>query len=185
MIRRLALLGGAAALSLTAAVAGALPAHAAGARGVTCGLTGSAKFTPGLTTTAKAGKFTFAGKLASCESTDATLKSGTVSASGSGTASCAEGTAKGIAVIKWNNRKITVVSFTTQNAAAVVEVSTKVIKSTKVGLTTYTTNEPATAVGDSGAGLLAFQVADPTQCTTTTGVTVATFQGQIGSGSPQ
>ena len=184
MIRRLALLSGAAALGISAALAGALPAHAAGPHGVTCGLTGTAHFKPGLTTTAAKGTFTFSGALANCKSTDATLTKGTVTASGAGTASCAEGTAAGTAIIKWNNGKTTVVSFTTQNAGAAVEVSTKVIKSKTIGTTTYTTNESATAVGDSGAGLLAFQ-ADATKCTTTTGLTTATFQGQIGSGNYQ
>jgi hypothetical protein len=184
MIRRLALLSGAAALSITSVAAVVSPAQASDPHGVTCGLTGSATFKPGLTTTAADGSFSFTGDLAGCQSTDATVTDGTVKATGAGNSSCAEGTAAGTAIISWSNKKTTVVSFTTQNVAAAVQVSTTVIKSTKVGTITYTTDESATPVGDSGLGALAFQ-ADPTQCNTATGLTTADFQGQIGSGNNQ
>src|SRR5436190_9339476 len=107
MIRRLALFAGAGALTLAASLAGAVPAGAAGPHGVGCDLTGAAKFTPGLKSTAAKSAYTFTGKFDNCQSTDATIKTGTVNAKGSSTGTCAEGAGTGVAGIVWSSRKVT------------------------------------------------------------------------------
>ena len=65
-----------------------------------------------------------------------------------------------------------------------VAVQSKVVPKVVIGLTTYITNEPATLKNDQGASVLAFN-ADATKCSTTTGITTATFQGPTGSGNYQ
>ena len=184
MIRRMALVAGAAAMTMAAALAGAVPAHAAAPHGVACDLTGSAKFTPGLKSTTGKSAYTFTGKFASCQSSDATLKTGTVSAKGTATGTCASGTSTGVAGLIWSNKKVTALSYTTTSAGAVVAVQSKVVPKVVIGLTTYITNEPATLKNDQGASVLAFN-ADATKCSTTTGITTATFQGPTGSGNYQ
>ena len=184
MIRRLALYAGAAALTLAASLAAAVPANAAGPHGVGCDLTGSAKFTPGLKSTAGKSAYTFTGKFDSCQSSDATLKTGTVTAKGTATGTCAQGTSTGIAGIIWNNKKVTALKFTTTSAGAVVQVSSTVVPKVVIGLKTYITNEPATLKNDQGASVLAFN-ADATKCSTTSGITAATFQGPSATGNYQ
>ncbi|MDQ1397838.1 MAG: hypothetical protein QOG64_3097 [Acidimicrobiaceae bacterium] len=184
MIRKLVLVAAVAALTVGPSLAVASPASAAGPHGLACTLAGSAAFKPGLTATAKAYTYTFTGNLTNCQSTDATLKTGTVKATGKGSGTCVNGTGAGVAAIKWNNRKVTAIKFTTTSAGAAVDVATTVVKSVVISGVTYTTSEVATVVNDQGAGALAFQ-ADATKCNTTTGLTTATFNGPIGSGNSQ
>jgi hypothetical protein len=180
----MALFAGAAALTLAASLAGAVPATAAGPHGVGCNLAGSAKFTPGLKSTTGKSAYTFTGKFDTCQSTDATIKTGTVSAKGTATGTCANGTSTGVAGITWNNKKVTAITFTTTSAGAVVYVASKVVPKVVIGTKTYTTNEPATLKNDLGDSVLAFN-ADATKCTTTTGITTATFQGPSATGNQQ
>ena len=80
---------------------GLLPANAGHAeqRGITCGLTGSATFKPGLTITPGTYKFSFTGDLADCQSTGGAT-AGTVKAKGTADAACEGGTAQGKATVK-------------------------------------------------------------------------------------
>jgi hypothetical protein len=141
-------------------------------RGSTCTLTGKAKFTPGLSSTLQPTKYTFAGKLTDCQSTDGKLHSGTVSASGGGSVSCGTGSTAGKATILWNNGKKTLVKFNTYDAAALAELAGQVTGGT----------ETAFKKGDEVVGSLAFN-ADATKCAAG-GIKSAVFQGQVGGGSP-
>lgn len=159
------------ALALTAGLP--LGGHAGAAqRGFVCQLSGTAKFSPGLGTSAADGKYSFTGTLTGCQNTDSSATSATVRASGSGSVSCAQGTTTGTAMIKWNNHRHEMVSLTTTDVGAVVQVTATVTKS----------NEPSAEVGDTAYGVLAFN-ADATQCNSG-GVTSATFQGLVAGGSP-
>ena len=148
-----------------------VPAHAE-PHGVTCSLSGDAKIKPGLTSTSGDMKVKFSGELTDCQNTgDAT--SGTVKATATATGSCAQAAAEGVAVVKWDDGNATKVEFTTTDIGALVILQAKVVSSTESSL----------AEGDTELGVLAFQ-ADPTLCAGD-GVTEATFNGQIGGGSPQ
>src|SRR5882672_6113844 len=73
--------------------------------GESCTLSGVASFSPGLKTQQAAVSYTFTGKVGLCQSAagDPTIKSGTVSASGSGPkVGCTGGNTSGTATISWN-----------------------------------------------------------------------------------
>src|SRR4051794_26178296 len=95
----------------------ALPPQAASAQphGVACTLAGNASFSPGLTASPTTSTtYTFTGALSNCQSSDATLTSGSVAASGSATGSglaCEGGTSAGSATITWNNGTSTSITF--------------------------------------------------------------------------
>jgi hypothetical protein len=160
-----------------AGIIGLIPAASASAQGGgACTLQGNAAFSPGLTGTPSTSvSYTFTGTLSNCQSTDSTLTSGTISASGSATGpglACEGGTSSGNATINWNNGNSTTVSFSTTSAGALVTVQS----------TTTSSTEPAIAPGDQGLAVLAFETQTPQDCTTATGLTSATFTGQIASG---
>src|SRR5436190_18058078 len=67
-----------------------------------CVLAGKANLSPPLTSTAKATSYTFSGTFSNCKGTSVPVKSGTVTASGSGSASCNGNTTSGTANITWN-----------------------------------------------------------------------------------
>jgi hypothetical protein len=163
-MRRLVIAGAVAGLGLGATVA-ALPSSAAGPHGLGCQLSGVAKISPGLSTSVKATKYTFAGKLTNCQSSDSKLKSGKVTAAGSGQLSCAGGSTKGLATITWNTGKTSVIKFTTNGLANGDQLQFTTTKSSESGL----------KKGDQGAGGLAF-TSFKGDCTSG-GVTAATFQG--------
>ena len=150
------------ALGLPAGVAAAPAVHAANPVLGGCVLSGTAKFTPGLTATAKATKFSFTGTFANCQGNGG-VTSGKVSASGSGSLGCGNGTGKGSAKVTWNNGKTSSIAFTTTDAGALVAVQGTV----KSGV----------FAGDSAVAELAFQTTTPQACTTTTGLTTASFSG--------
>lgn len=157
---------------------GFLPVASASAqRGGTCTLQGTAAFNPGLTASLSTStSYTFTGTLSNCASSDSTLTSGSISASGSATGSgisCGGGTSAGTATISWNNGNSTTVSFTTTSAGALVAVQS----------TATSSSEPALAAGDQGGGSLVFQTQTPQDCTTSTGLTSASFSGQLGFGA--
>src|SRR2546421_11170460 len=147
------------------ALAISLPGCAVG--GETCTLKGSASFAPGLNLRKRAIAYKFTGSLSSCTSTlgDSTIRSGTVTASGSGAkVGCAGGGTAGTATVTWNNGKTSTLSFTTSGALNAVVVSGNI-----------TSGEFA---GHSIHAVLAFTVANPSACNTATGVTSATFTGE-------
>jgi hypothetical protein len=144
-MRRLVLVGAVTALGFGTAVA-AVPSSAAGPHGVGCQLTGVANIKPGLAPSPATMSYTFKGALTNCDSSDAKLKSGKVSAKGKGSLACAGGTSKGVATIVWNTRKKSVITFETNGLA----------NGDEIDLTTKSSNEPALAKGDQGVGGIAF-----------------------------
>lgn len=113
-------------------------------------------------------------------------------------ASCASGQTSGTAVTTWNDGTVDVINYTTQSAGAAVQLQGTVVPSVTLQLvpgsqsisgaaapSTYTLSTTSTAipVGNGAQGALTFQVADPTQCTTATGVSDAAISGFVGIGS--
>lgn len=184
---------GAAALAMA-------PSALATANGGSCSLQGTASFGTPLTAGPAASPFTytFSGNLSNCQSGNASSGAGGGPTSGtiftpdpvSGSGSCVNSTTgPGVAVVNWSDGLATVESYTTSGALAAVAQQGKVIasytsttqKDASGNPITYTTTEPATPVGDSGAGTLAFQPPSPTSCTT--GVSTAAITGQIFTGN--
>jgi len=104
----------------------------------------------------------FNGSFANCHGSDATIKSGTVTASGSGSGGCTQSKTSGFASITWNNGRTSSLNFTTTGATAALVVQG-----------TISSGEFA---GKAAKAVLAFQ-ATPTQCNTAAGVTAPTFTG--------
>lgn len=125
MVRRFAFVAAVGALTAGSSLVGrtGLVVTAAAPAGVVCAITGTANLTPGVTTTPKPTTYTFTGTLKSCVSTDKTVKTGSVSASGAGSLGCAEGTSKGTATVQWNNGQTTSLTFSTVDVASAVVVS--------------------------------------------------------------
>src|SRR3954447_11408185 len=113
-------------------------------------------------------------------------------------ASCGSGQTSGTAVTTWNDGTVDVINYTTQSAGAAVQLQGTVVPSVTLQLvpgsqsisgaaapSTYTVSTTSTAipVGNGAQGALTFQVADPTQCTTATGVSDAAISGFVGIGS--
>jgi hypothetical protein len=113
-------------------------------------------------------------------------------------ASCVSGATSGTAVTSWSDGSTDVISYTTQSVAAGVELDGTVVPSVTLALVpgsqsvagsaapssyTIATTSSVFPVGNGAQGLLTFQVADPTQCTTASGVTDAAISGIVGVGS--
>jgi len=170
-MRRLFVSAAIVALGVGTAVA-AVPTSAAPPHGVGCQIAGTAKLSPGLSTSVKATKYTFTGALTNCQGSDSKLKKGTVSAKGAGKVSCAGGTTKGLATIKWNTGKTTAIKFTTNGLA----------NADNVQFTVTSSNESALKKGDQGDSGLAF-TSFTGSCTDKKGVTAAKFNGLTGAGA--
>lgn len=208
-VTRLAISAGAAAAVIGGAfVAG--PASAA-PNGGACQLDGQANFHPGPGIDPQgAFGYDFSGDLTGCQSGSADnpggggpVSAGTISAGQpftyqgvqynpidvpSGTGSCALGQTTGTAVVTWDNGGISFVQYETNSAGAGVELDGTVVDSVTATPTDPTL--PAATLsstefsGDQAAGVLAFEVTDPTQCTADGGVTSAGIQGATAIGSP-
>jgi hypothetical protein len=113
-------------------------------------------------------------------------------------ASCAAGATSGTAVTTWSDGGVDVIDYTTQSAAAGVALQGTVVPSVTLALVpgsesiagaaapaSYVLRTTSTvfAVGDGAVGVLAFEVTDPTQCNTATGVTAAGIDGFVGVGT--
>jgi hypothetical protein len=163
------------------AAAGAVSAvPASAADGGLCQLSGTATFNKGPNTTDHPFSYTFSGDLTGCQSnTPGAPAAGKIAtlqpATGSGT--CGSGSTAGLALVTWADKSLSVVSYTTSDAAAAVVLQGTVVPSAKVGKKTYTSTKFA---GYGAAGLLTFQ-ADPTQCAGA-GVTSAPISGAVGLG---
>ena len=134
--------------------------------GEVCSVKGNASFSPGLAVAQRAVNYTFTGNLALCQSAlgDGTIHTATVSASGSGPkVGCTGGATSGTANLAWNNGKTSTLAFTTSGALNAVTVSGTITAGEFVGHTVH--------------AVLAFTVANPAACNTSTGVTSATFNG--------
>jgi hypothetical protein len=164
----LTLAAGAAALALPA---GASPT------GGGCYLYGTAKFVHGPNTSSHAFSYTFSGVLTSCQSNTSTPYYGKIAtlvpAKGSGT--CANNTGSGVALVTWANKKLTIVSYSTQSAGAEVVLQGKVIPAYKVGKKVYRTT---LYNGDAALGNLGFD-ASPQECAGS-GVKTASITGAAG-----
>lgn len=179
-------------------------AGAATPAGGSCVLSGTASFTPGLSTTSTNFSYSFGGTLSNCESNNGAPSSGTESAGevisynggsyqeppATGNGGCSNSTTSGISITKWADGSYTVVKYSTTGAAAAVSLQGSVIPSVTLngvngttGTATITTNEPSTPVGASALGELTFGTTSPTDCTT--GLKSASINGtiQIGSAS--
>ncbi len=179
MPARVALAAGTIAV-LASAAAVAIPAGAQPGGGG-CQLAGNAKFTNGPSSADHPFTYTFSGTLSNCMSSESGAPaSGTIAtlvpAKGSGT--CANGTTAGVAIVKWAGGKQSVISYTTNSAAAEVVLQGTVIPSYKVKKKTY---KSTLYTGEGALGDLVFQ-ADPTQCAGS-GVTTAPISGFTGIGS--
>lgn len=166
----------------TVAVAGAVAALPAGAApaGGGCQLSGTAAFTKGPSITAHPYTYTFRGTLTSCQSNASTPASGTIATlvPAKGTGTCQNGTTAGTALVTWADKTRTLVSYTTQSAAAEVVLQGKVIPSYRVGRTTYRTTRFA---GAGAASDLVFE-ASPAECAGS-GVKSAGIAGFVGLGN--
>jgi hypothetical protein len=126
-----------------------------------CVLAGTATFASPVKATPASNSYTFSGTLSSCKGTTS-VKSGTVTASGSGKLSCAEGTTSGTASISWNTGQTSSVAFSTTSATAAT-----LIKGTVTG---------GLFAGSPTAGAIVFETTTPQLCATT-GLTSLKFQG--------
>ena len=167
MVKRLMLVGCLAVLAVAI-----LPAQAVGPTGVACVISGTANLSPPVTTKSQATSYTFSGKLSPCKSTDSKIKSGTVTASGSGKLSCVNGSSKGTATVAWNNGQTSTVAFTTTDAGSLVVVQGKVTAGEFAG----------TKVTQGVEGVLSFITTQATACTKT-GLSTLQFKGEVGAGS--
>ena len=169
-MRRLLLAGALAALG-TGTAAVAVPSSAAGPHGVGCQLDGVAKIKPGLGPSPATTTYTFKGALTNCQSSDARLTGGKVSARGKGSLACAGGTSAGVATIVWNTHKKSVIAFNTHGVA----------NGDEIDFTTKKSREPALAKGDQGAGGIAFS-SFKGDCVQSP-ITQATFSGTTFAGN--
>ena len=127
-----------------------------------CLLQGTANLTPGLTKTAKPTTYTFTGKFSNCKGTGK-VTGGTVTASGSGTASCTANTTSGTATVSWNNGTTSTIGFTTKGTGTLVQVAGS-----------FTSG---TFAGSKAKAELAFYTLTPQACNTVTGLPKASFIG--------
>ena len=130
-----------------------------------CHLSGTASFTPGLTSTAQNFSYTFSGTLDTCQSSVSGAPAGGsvgTPAPASGNGSCSSSTTSGYSVSNWADGKQTVVKYTTTGAGALVVLQGTVVTSAVLGGTTYATDEPSTPVGNSAYGELTFSTQSPT-----------------------
>ena len=167
MVKRLMLVACLAVLAVAI-----VPAQAVGPTGVACVISGTANLSPPVTTKSQSTSYTFSGKLSPCKSTDSKIKSGTVTASGSGKLSCVNGSSKGTATVAWNNGQTSTVAFTTTDAGSLVVVQGKVTSGEFAG----------TKVTQGVEGVLSFITTQATACTKT-GLSTLQFKGEVGAGS--
>jgi len=167
MVRRLIVVAAFAALAATL-----FPTQAALPTGVACLISGTANLSPAITTKAQPASYTFTGNLKSCQSTDKTIKTGTVSASGTGKLSCVNGTSTGSGTVRWSNGQSSTVTFKTVDVGSAVVVQGKVVAGEFAG----------TKATQGIAGALSFVTTQAAACTKA-GLSTLNFQGAIGAGS--
>jgi hypothetical protein len=177
-----------------------------------CTLNGTAQFNPGPgANPSGAFAYKFSGTLTGCNSsankgadidgvisagqaftlngTSYTLNGATDSPTGTG--SCATGTTEGTSAVVWNGvdgagkQLVSFIHYTTRSAAAGVVLQGTVVPTVSAvdGSGVATQLSSNRYVSNGAAGVLTFQVADPTQCNTPGGVTTAGIQGVTGIGS--
>lgn len=152
------------------------PATAEG-RAISCKMLGSVEVKPGLKAPAPGYygddyKVKIEGELTGCHGPQGTPTSAALKASGTGDGTCVLRSLDGVASLKWDNGKHTMFEFSTHDVASANVFATRATKS----------NEPAMQEGDAGIGALTF-TGDTAKCNTPEGLTSATFEGQVTSGS--
>jgi hypothetical protein len=197
---RLSLVAGA-SLAVVGGAMVATPSMAAPGGGE-CTLHGAANFHPGPGAASAPFAYDFTGALTNCGDsttgpagfgkTTGTITAGRPITIGSvtyqepvptGTGSCATGDTSGISFVHWSDGTDTVIQYTTKSGAAGVVLQGNVLPSyTLTDGTNSATITSTKYVGAGAAGLLAFEVADPTQCTGS-GVTTAGIDGVTGLGT--
>ncbi|HET7530287.1 MAG TPA: hypothetical protein VFJ98_04935 [Mycobacteriales bacterium] len=201
---RLSLVAGATAAVIGGAML-ATPSMAAPGGGE-CELSGTANFHPGpAADPAGTINYDFAGDLTNCgDSTTGPTGFGTITGkitagqvitiggvqyqepAATGTGSCAEGDTAGTAIVQWSDGSTSVIGYTTKSVLAGVALQGNVLASTV--LKAVDPSQPDLTVtstkyqGAGAAGVLAFEVTDPTQCTAG-GVTSAGIDGFTGLGT--
>jgi hypothetical protein len=166
------------AVAVTTVLAATLSPAAAAERAITCRMTGSVEVKPGLRAPGPdyygdAYKIKIEGELTGCEGSQGAPTAGSFKATGSGEGTCVKREIDGVSIVKWDNGNTTKFEFSTQDVASANAFTVTPTKS----------NEPAMQEGDSGIAALRF-TADTAKCNTPEGVTSATFEGQLTSGSP-
>jgi hypothetical protein len=162
------------------------PAHAAASpRGAECNVAGTAKISPGLTTTAKTQQVTISGiKLTNCHMGSAAAPgvpktiTGTVTTSPNPVttkASCASGNLVLSASVHWSTGTTTTAALTTKGVTANQAISGKVGSS----------SDPNLKAGDLVVGDVAFKPTTTAQNCAKVAVTAVTFTGALALGSPK
>ena len=192
-------------VAVAAIVAAVLASPAAAASGGGCQLQGNATFSPPLTNNNSAFTYGFTGDLTGCKSSDATAPATGKAEAGqvvtdpsgeqfqepvpTGQGSCGSGTTDGTAIANWADGTVTVISYHTDAAAAVVHLTGTVIPSVTLpainpqpGQPTSKTITTTRDAGQSAQGVLGFQPPDPTACAGS-GVTSAGINGFVGLGT--
>jgi IPT/TIG domain-containing protein len=203
MLRKRLLAVVACAVVALAALAPSASAQSAGG----CELQGTASFTPGLNSEAKAFAYSFNGNLSSCQSSEAGAPAnGTVSAGEivtingqqfqepipAGNGSCESSTTAGTAIVTWSDGTTTVVEYSTTGAAAAIQLQGSVVAEVTLQAVNPGPGQPTSInvattryANSASVGLLAFQPPDPTACNTPAGVSSAGISGFIGLGNAQ
>jgi hypothetical protein len=158
MVRRLLVAAALAAVGIVLVVPGGAGAATHGA----CLLQGKASIPQGLTTKTKPIGFSFSGAFTQCQGV-AGIKSGAVTASGSGTGSCTGNNTAGSATVHWNNGQVSGLSFTTAGNGVIVRVTAR-----------FTSGLFA---GSNAKAVLLFYTTTPQACNTATGLKAASFVG--------
>ena len=161
---------GAVTLSAGPMTLGTITGQAAGPRGGTCTLNGTATIRPGLTLASRPQTATAVGRLSSCHSTDTSLSSGTLVTSAIGTGSCTNSVLTGTSTINWNNGKTTSFTFNLTGGPGVALIQGTVTRST----------EPAIHRGDRVIADIAFGTSsgEKGNCVSGVPVTSSPFTGQ-------
>jgi len=167
MVRRVGIAG---LVLATAAVLA--PGHAASLpSGAGCSVSGTAKFTPGLTTKSASTSYTLTGTLGPCRSTDATIKTGTLSALGHGTMSCVNGSTTGSGTIRWSNGKTSSLVLSLGKSVGPLMV-----------FQGHVTAGEFQATGNTAGFEFVIALTGVAACKGAPGVTSSAFKGEIGVG---
>ena len=104
----------------------------------------------------------------------------------SGTGDCASGTTAGTSVVSWDDGTYSFIDYTTTSGGAgvvlqgTVATAVQAVNKATGAITTLASTKYA---GNGAAGVLAFEVTNPTDCQSATGVTSAGIDGVTGIGS--
>ena len=125
-----------------------------------CVMQGTANFSSPVTTSSKSESYTFSGTLSKCHNTGSSVSGGTISASGSGTVSCASSTTAGTATVTWSDGTTSAISFTATGAGSAVYVQGPITSGKFAGQNaksalSFTTTSPQACVG-AGLSSLGF-----------------------------